>query len=88
MFIGEVPIMPTNPSDDLLYALKRFVQATANSPRTGEDSLTGNELDTARQVASAIDRIIDMRVQAALSRLPNPVAAVANHQMRTPQRRG
>ena len=40
--------MTSNPGDDLLYALKRFVQTAAPSERTSEDNLNSTELSAAR----------------------------------------
>ena len=77
--------MASNPNQDLLFALRRFVQAI--DPKQSDPSmLHDTELTAGREVISAIDRIVDARVQEALKReLPKVAAAIAEQQRRRPQ---
>jgi hypothetical protein len=77
--------MASNPNQDLLFALRRFIQAV--DPKQGDPSMLGDtELSAGREIMSAIDRIVDARVQTALKNaLPKSVPAImADHRQRTP----
>jgi hypothetical protein len=78
--------MASKPDDDLLFALRRFIKAI--DPEQNEPGTLGhNELAAGKEVLSAIDRIVDARVQAALKNaLPKSVPAImADHRQRTPR---
>jgi hypothetical protein len=61
--------MASKPDDDLLFALRRFIKAI--DPKQNDPSMLGhNELSAGKEVLSAIDRIVDARVQAALKHAP------------------
>jgi hypothetical protein len=77
--------MPSNPNHDLLYALKRFVQTVQPKNSDGE-SLVGSELSAGHAVLSAIEQLVDARVQAAVRNIPQQAAAiVADRESRTPR---
>jgi len=68
--------MASNPNQDLLFALRRFIQAV--DPKQSDPSMSQDtELTAGREVMSAIDKLVDARVQAVLSReLPKVVPAI------------